>query len=442
MYVCFSAFEDGSSLTADEATVDPRGVGTLDAYGNFVLQTSYVGLGDATGNQTRSATSLDDMTWYIGDKGGVYINNDTGNNPFIGGTGSNVRSLKPFGGVIYALQQYSANLNATVLAMIYGEDLYPMAGFPYDASVLDFYMLQSGNNGGIFDTVYYIDGTNSTSGCLFKYYYSGTDDNGFPAYSFAGSVFTTNGGDGMCAAINPNGGVDIYYSTGSGGTAGNSLYTMHDAAAWNQPINLASSNVLFNASAVATLKGVTFAAVAPPAAPSATTLPASSITASSATMNASVNPNGATTGYWFNYGPTTSYGSTTATNILPAGYNPVDVSAWLTGLAAGTSYHYRISTTNSIGSGTGSDVGFSTLPVTGPSIGTVTLTSGDKASFTFSYTTGDSFHVLATNNLTVPVNSWPVIGAAIESPAGSGQYQFTDPNPATNKSMFYILRQP
>jgi hypothetical protein len=53
-----------------------------------------------------------------------------------------------------------------------------------------------------------------------------------------------------------------------------------------------------------------------------------------------------------------------------------------------------------------------------------------------------SFSVLATNNLSAPIATWPVIGAAVENPAGSGQYQFTEPNPATNSNLFYILRQP
>jgi len=50
--------------------------------------------------------------------------------------------------------------------------------------------------------------------------------------------------------------------------------------------------------------------------------------------------------------------------------------------------------------------------------------------------------VLSTNNLAAPVATWPVVGPAIENPSGSGHYQFTTPNPATNSAQFYILRQP
>jgi len=64
------------------------------------------------------------------------------------------------------------------------------------------------------------------------------------------------------------------------------------------------------------------------------------------------------------------------------------------------------------------------------------------AQFTFTNVSGLSFSILATNNVTAPKVTWPVIGTAIESPIGSGHYQFTDPTPATNSPRFYLLRQP
>ncbi|MGA9453031.1 MAG: hypothetical protein WBW41_17005 [Verrucomicrobiia bacterium] len=70
--------------------------------------------------------------------------------------------------------------------------------------------------------------------------------------------------------------------------------------------------------------------------------------------------------------------------------------------------------------------------------------SGASATARFSFTnaTGLSFSILATNNIAAPTANWPVIGTAVENPAGSGNYQFTDLNPATNSTRFYILRQP
>jgi hypothetical protein len=69
---------------------------------------------------------------------------------------------------------------------------------------------------------------------------------------------------------------------------------------------------------------------------------------------------------------------------------------------------------------------------------------GSTAAVQFSFTnvSGLSFSVCATNNVSAPLATWPVIGTATENPANSGQYQFVDPNYATNSRLFYILRQP
>lgn len=73
-------------------------------------------------------------------------------------------------------------------------------------------------------------------------------------------------------------------------------------------------------------------------------------------------------------------------------------------------------------------------------LGGVQASSG-KAVFSFTNITGLSYSVLATNNLTAPVATWPVVGSATESPAGSGRYQFTN-STGTNALLFYRLRQP
>ncbi len=76
--------------------------------------------------------------------------------------------------------------------------------------------------------------------------------------------------------------------------------------------------------------------------------------------------------------------------------------------------------------------------------GSVRLTGGGSsaATFTFTNTPGLTFSILATNKVSAPKATWPVIGTAVESPASSGNYQFTDPAPATNTTRFYLLRQP
>jgi hypothetical protein len=67
---------------------------------------------------------------------------------------------------------------------------------------------------------------------------------------------------------------------------------------------------------------------------------------------------------------------------------------------------------------------------------------GGQLTFAFTNVSGLSFSVLGTNNLMTPSANWPVVGNAVENPPGSGNYQFTDSNPPTNGSRFYLLRQP
>ena len=106
----------------------------------------------------------------------------------------------------------------------------------------------------------------------------------------------------------------------------------------------------------------TLALVASPPAPVATTLAATSITGSSATVNGTVNAVGGSATVTFEYGLTTSYGSTvTATPSPVTGTTVTSVTAALTGLAPGTTYRYRVNATTAGGTTNGADHTFTTL---------------------------------------------------------------------------------
>jgi len=94
--------------------------------------------------------------------------------------------------------------------------------------------------------------------------------------------------------------------------------------------------------------------------PTATTSPASSISSTSVTLNGIVNPNGLNTTAKFVYGTTTNYGSVINVNGTLSGTNSTNVSVGLTGLSAGTTYHYALVATNSGGSAQGADLSFTT----------------------------------------------------------------------------------
>src|SRR5207244_1986092 len=84
------------------------------------------------------------------------------------------------------------------------------------------------------------------------------------------------------------------------------------------------------------------------------TSPATLIASFSARLNGSVDPHGLTTTVHFEYGITTNYGATTAAQTK-TGNTYQNVSADITGLTAGTAYHFRIVGTNSAGTSYGTD---------------------------------------------------------------------------------------
>jgi hypothetical protein len=94
--------------------------------------------------------------------------------------------------------------------------------------------------------------------------------------------------------------------------------------------------------------------------PSAVTGDATSVTTSAAVLNGTVNANTVATTYHFEYGLTSSYGSSTPETHAGAGTANVAAAATLTGLAQGTTYHFRIVATNRGGFTAGADVTFTT----------------------------------------------------------------------------------
>ena len=94
--------------------------------------------------------------------------------------------------------------------------------------------------------------------------------------------------------------------------------------------------------------------------PTVTTGIPTAFTASGATLNGTANPNGFATTAWFEYGPTTSYGSSTPNWVIAAGTQVTAIGAGaVTGLTCGTIYHFRAVAVNAIGRTNGIDRIFS-----------------------------------------------------------------------------------
>ncbi|MBJ7259722.1 MAG: Ig-like domain-containing protein [Chthoniobacterales bacterium] len=117
------------------------------------------------------------------------------------------------------------------------------------------------------------------------------------------------------------------------------------------------------------------------ARPSINSFSSSGVTETSASLAAAVTPNGTATTVFFEYGTDAVYGSTVPGQAIGSGNSPINVSASLTGLAAGTTYHYRVYATNSVGTTLGEDATFDTsaplpqITTTAASYVTTTTTS-------------------------------------------------------------------
>jgi hypothetical protein len=141
-----------------------------------------------------------------------------------------------------------------------------------------------------------------------------------------------------------------------------------DAVAVEIPIQGLTANTTYHFRVVATSDGGTVqgadatlktaAAPVAPTRPAATTGGVRDVTTTSATLTAAVNPHGSGTTSKFDYGLTTSYGSSVSASAAGSGTSTRTVTARIAGLTAGKRYHYRVVAANGLGTTTGSDRSF------------------------------------------------------------------------------------
>lgn len=96
-----------------------------------------------------------------------------------------------------------------------------------------------------------------------------------------------------------------------------------------------------------------------PAVAAASNAPVSSVTTTTATLNGSVDPGGGALAYRWEYGPTTGYGSASPVG-LAGGSGGQSVTATITGLEPGTTYHAELVASSPGGSQTTQDFTFTT----------------------------------------------------------------------------------
>jgi hypothetical protein len=164
----------------------------------------------------------------------------------------------------------------------------------------------------------------------------------------------------------------------------------------------------------------------PSASPTATTKSVSAVRDNTATLNASVNPNGMATTVYFEYGTSTGYGARSSSKSIGAGRSAVNVAIGISGLSFNTVYHVRVVASNAVGTNAGADQAFATTgrPViragaasgmtsTTATLGATVDPSGHKASWYFQYGTSTGYGLVTptrssssangTRNVTEPI---------------------------------------
>ena len=89
--------------------------------------------------------------------------------------------------------------------------------------------------------------------------------------------------------------------------------------------------------------------------PEVNTANATAVTETSAKLNGTVNANGTSCIYYFEYGPTAAYGTSTVSYSTSANSS---VAITITGLTANTTYHFRLVASNAFGTSYGVDRSF------------------------------------------------------------------------------------
>jgi hypothetical protein len=437
--VSFAAFADGSAATPDETLNLNRVPAALNSINLVTILGAYTSI-SLGGSEARAACVLDDdSTWIVVDKGGLYQGTAaSGDIPNPNLNNFNNVVVKTFGKAPRVETQKAVAGRSIPVVYELGYDpetgLYDVTlanNLTTDQYASDFYMIST-NGGTSYDILYIADQVSGTQGVINK-------------FSLVAGNWNSNGGftnstgiDGLFATPNGNGGVNLFYTTGSGGSQSNSIVRVTDAVGWNQNISIISSNVLYTATGSTSLKGLTFVpqgttnAVEPLPPPVLTAQTGATVGNKFAVTNTPADPawHGAITSITVNGStlPPAAYDKTQSSKIvfdptqsaLLQGSGPKTIVVTATGYSADT-------------------VVQTIVVVTPPTVGGVSLTGG-ALTFSFTSNPGLSFSVLATNNVTAPVATWPVVGTAAEGPAG--HYQFTDPNAATNPQTYYTVRQP
>jgi hypothetical protein len=175
-----------------------------------------------------------------------------------------------------------------------------------------------------------------------------------PSVTTGTPTHVTDTSAALRGAVNPNGSATTYYFQWGLTTAYGVNSVEHSAGHGTKSVSVGATasalipGTIYHYRLVATNHaGVSVGAdrafkTAGNPPPSVATGPASQVGKNSTTLTAVIGPNNQATTWYFEYGPSTSYGTQTLPATVAGGTAPVTVSATIQGLEARTIFHYRI----------------------------------------------------------------------------------------------------
>ncbi|MCU7511799.1 MAG: T9SS type A sorting domain-containing protein [Ignavibacteria bacterium] len=173
--------------------------------------------------------------------------------------------------------------------------------------------------------------------------------------------------------------------------------------------------------------------------PSAVTKGATDITLSSAYLRGTVNAGSLPTQVSFEFGTTTSYGTVIKAQESPLyGAGDAEVSAQVSGLTAGTTYHYRVRAISLAGIAYGSDAAFTALK---PELKLVSPTGGEEIVGSVQYVitwTSSNVSRISIEYSTDNGQNWQTIASDIQ--ASQGSYVWNVPNDISSSSCMLRIR--
>ena len=159
-----------------------------------------------------------------------------------------------------------------------------------------------------------------------------------------------------------------------------------------------------------------------PTAPLVETNGPASVSATSAVINGSINPNNADTKFWFEFGLTYSFGKKTSIEPAGSGNTWTLVTGNLSGLETGRTYYYRVVAQNNFGTAIGDTMNFTTS-----TSGSNTNTSGS----------GQVSGATTTGSVGSATNSGGAVAGATST--GTGDSLVSSSNPADIRPSFISL---